>query len=234
MKTAQQRDVTDRARSGVIGHQQLSRHFQTLVHQVPVRCDAQLLLEHLPEIVVAEGQGMHIGIQLVGAVGIIGDDIVFDLRHNRRQGAAGLVGGEAAAEQVAVNRQERSGFLPVGVEVEIYGVEHIQQEVVGIIRHHERSRKRNGGGNHVDMDVLEPVGTGVGMGNHRGNDDHIPGAVIQAAVVEQEGTGAAGAVNKLPAFVRVPGYGKDRHMLAHIGDFVHTGPSLRGASGMRQ
>ena len=118
--------------------------------------------------------------------------------------------------------------------MEIYGVEHVQQEMVGIIRNHKRRCKRNSGGYHVDMDVLETVHPGVGMGDHRGNDDHIPGAVIQAAVVEQEGTGAAGAVNKLPAFMRVPGYGEDGRMLAHIGDFVHTGPSLRGVSGMIQ
>ena len=71
--------------------------------------------------------------------------------------------------------------------MEVDGVEHIQQEVVGVVRNDERGGKRDGRGHHVDMDVLEPVGPGIGMGNHGRNDDDVPLAVVQTPVIELEG-----------------------------------------------
>ena len=72
------------------------------------------------------------------------------------------------------------------------------------------------------MNILESVGTGVGMGRHGRYDHHVPFAVVQTAVIEQEGAGAIGAVYKFPAFMGMPGNRVDDGVLADISDVVHA------------
>ena len=59
------------------------------------------------------------------------------------------------------------------------------------------------------------------MGCHGRNDNHFPFAIVQTPVVEEKGAGAIGAVDKLPAFMGMTGYGVDHGMLADICDIVH-------------
>ena len=72
MESAQRGDVRDGPGAGVgIADEQLRRHFQPFVRQVAVRGHTQFLLEELSQIIIAEGQGMQVGIQLIGAVSIV-------------------------------------------------------------------------------------------------------------------------------------------------------------------
>ena len=156
METAKRRNVRDGTGAGTgVPGQKLRRHFQPFVHQVPVGRNAQFLLEQFTQVIVAEGQGMKIGIQFIGAVRIIGDDVVFNLRHDGSQHGSGPVGGKIADDQVAVDEQQAGRFLPVGVEMEGGCTESIQQEMVGIIGDDQGGGKGKSRGHHVDMDILE-------------------------------------------------------------------------------
>ena len=154
---------------------------------------------------------MQIGIEFIGAVGIIGDNVVFDPGNDRGKRTAGSVSRKITADQVTVNGKQRRGFLPGRVEMEKSRIKCIQQEMVGIIRYDERRGKGKSRRHHVDVDVLESVRAGIGMGNHRRDD-----------VIEQKGTGTIGTIYEFPAFVGMPGYGVNDSMFADIGDVVHA------------
>ena len=66
--------------------------------------------------------------------------------------------------------------------MEEYRIECIQQEMIGVIRDDQWRNKGQGRRDHVDMDILKTVRTGVGMGRHGRDDNNITLPVIQTAV----------------------------------------------------
>ena len=127
---AEMRDLRD-APAGQLRRETGGGDLQTLVGQELMGRESGLVLKHPAEIVVAEGQGAEIGVQLEIAVRIVPDDAVDDLLHHAAVLLALLQGRDVIADQVPVGREERNAVLRLA-EVEEGGGERVQQKTFSV------------------------------------------------------------------------------------------------------
>jgi hypothetical protein len=102
----------------------------------------------------------------------------------------------------------------------------VQQKMVPVILNHGRLTEIQRGRAHVQMNVGKAGAALVLMVDKRRDQDDVPRAVRNDASVIAQPSGAAGAVDELPARMCVPGHGKGYQVLSCINYFSHVNPLL--------
>ena len=184
--------------------------------------DEHFLLEQLAQVIVIEGHGAQVFVQLVGGVVEVLQNVPFDFLHHGGTPLPLVVRGQVAADQVAVGGKENRLFRAGGLVMVQRGPERVQQEMVAVVLDDGGRHVRQGGQADVQVDVFKALGAGVGVGEKRRDHHDVPLAVIQAAAVKRKRARAFGAVNEFPAFVGVALHSQHHFMPPRVDDLIHA------------
>ena len=164
------------------------------------RC-ADRLLEKLAQIIVVEGQGAEILIQLQILVRVVADDVACDLLNNGILYRRVQISADEDEKEVCISRKQNrllAGFAAEMIEDRSHGV---QNEVVAVVVEHSGLTQTQGGLDHIEVNVGKAGAALVAVVDHRRNQKQIARLVGNAALFISKLAFAGGAVYKLPARV---------------------------------
>ena len=146
--------------------------------------DAHLPLEELAKIVIVEGQGLEIAVQLEILIRVVADDGTFNLLHH---GAAVRLiqrGLDQIHDQVAVGSEERSVLVRVRTEEIKGGGKGVQQEVVLVLPEQGGLAEAEQGILQIQVDVGKAPLALVQMRGERRDDHQIASLIGQGGAVQ--------------------------------------------------
>ena len=185
--------------------QAFGRGLQARIRQKLVRRYPGLAFEELAQIVVVEGQCAQILVELKVFIRIAENDVLGDFLHNGISHRHAQTVGDEAYDQIGVGRQQQGLLAGIAAEVIEGGGEGVQNKMVAVVMDHGGTPEIQRRIAHIQVDVGKARVTLVLMVHERRDQHHIPGLIDNIAVVKADPAGAAGAVDELPAVVRVPG-----------------------------